>query len=117
MLTMSSGLEPYDGPYWDAEAYAKLTGRRRPAHAAETGAHRLFAVAQRLLGWQAGACRAALGKAVPPDTFHMSGFGMQACWIIPSLDMIVVRLASSRALNSRIDFYSEFLARLMEAVR
>jgi hypothetical protein len=42
---------------------------------------------------------------------------MQACWIIPSLDMIVVRLASSRALNSRIDFYSEFLARLMEAVR
>jgi CubicO group peptidase (beta-lactamase class C family) len=61
--------------------------------------------------------RAALGKAVPSDTFYMSGFGMQACWIIPSLDMIVVRLGSSRALNSRIDFYSEFLARVMEAVR
>ncbi len=61
--------------------------------------------------------RDALGKAVPPDTFYMSGFGMQACWIIPSLDMIVVRLGSSRALNSRIDFYAEFLARVMRAVQ
>jgi CubicO group peptidase (beta-lactamase class C family) len=59
----------------------------------------------------------ALGPRVPRDTFYMSGFGMQACWVIPSLDMVVVRLGSSRTLNAHLEFYREFLARIIGAVR
>jgi CubicO group peptidase (beta-lactamase class C family) len=59
----------------------------------------------------------ALGPQVPRDTFYMSGFGMQACWIIPSLDMVIVRLGSNRTLNSHIEFYREFLARILAAIR
>jgi CubicO group peptidase (beta-lactamase class C family) len=58
----------------------------------------------------------ALGEAVPKDTYYMSGWGMQACWIIPSLDMLVVRLGPNRGLNAQPGFYREFLARVMKAV-
>jgi CubicO group peptidase (beta-lactamase class C family) len=58
----------------------------------------------------------ALGKAVPRDTFYMSGYGRQACWVFPSLDMVVVRLGSNVPLNDHPEFYRELLKRVMEAV-
>jgi CubicO group peptidase (beta-lactamase class C family) len=59
----------------------------------------------------------ALGEDVPRDVFYMSGFGRQACWIFPSLDMVVVRLGSNVALNQHAEFYRELLNRVMKAVR
>jgi CubicO group peptidase (beta-lactamase class C family) len=58
----------------------------------------------------------ALGDAVPRDVFYMSGFGRQACWIFPSLDMVVVRIGSNRTLNEHPEFYRELLERVMAAV-
>jgi hypothetical protein len=47
----------------------------------------------------------------------MTGFGKQACWIFPSLDMIVVRLGSNRTLNDHPEFYQKLLSRVMTAVQ
>jgi hypothetical protein len=58
----------------------------------------------------------SLGKAVPRDTFYLSGWGKQACFVIPSLDMVVVRLGSHAKLNEHPEFYREFLFRLMATV-
>lgn len=58
----------------------------------------------------------ALGEAVPRDVFYMSGFGRQACWIFPSLDMVVLRLGSNVTLNEHPEFYRELLKRVMKAV-
>ena len=58
----------------------------------------------------------ALGPKVPKDTFFMSGYGKQACWIIPSLDMIIVRIGSKRRLNYLPEYFPEFLSRVMSAV-
>ena len=58
----------------------------------------------------------ALGPKVPKDTFFMSGYGKQACWIIPSLDMVIVRLGSKRRLNYLPEYFPEFLSRVMSAV-
>ncbi len=33
-----------------------------------------------------------LGNAAPRDAFYMSGWGKQACFVVPSQDMVVVRL-------------------------
>jgi CubicO group peptidase (beta-lactamase class C family) len=57
-----------------------------------------------------------LGRDVPEDTFYMSGWGKQACWIIPSLDLVVVRLGAHRDLNSRPEYYRELLSRVTAAV-
>jgi CubicO group peptidase (beta-lactamase class C family) len=57
-----------------------------------------------------------LGEAVPRDTVYMSGWGKQICAIIPSRDMVVVRLGPNRALNDRPDYYRELFARIMAAV-
>jgi len=58
----------------------------------------------------------ALGEAVPRNVFYMSGYGRQACWVFPDLDMIVVRLGSNVSLNNRPEFYRELLKRVVEAV-
>ena len=58
----------------------------------------------------------ALGPKVPKDTFFMSGYGKQACWIIPSLDMVIVRIGSKPRLNHLPEYFPEFLSRVMSAV-
>ena len=58
----------------------------------------------------------ALGSEVPEDTFFMHGYGKQACWIIPSLDMVIVRIGSKRRLNYLEEYFPELLSRVMSAV-
>jgi CubicO group peptidase (beta-lactamase class C family) len=57
-----------------------------------------------------------LGSAVPRDACYMSGWGRQICAVIPSLDMVVVRLGGNRTLNEHPEFYPEFFSRVMAAV-
>jgi CubicO group peptidase (beta-lactamase class C family) len=57
-----------------------------------------------------------LGRDVPADAFYMSGWGKQICCVIPSLDMVVVRLGPHRPLNDQIDYFPRFLAPIMAAV-
>ena len=57
----------------------------------------------------------ALGEAVPRDVFYMSGFGRQACWVFPSLDMVAVRIGSNVTLNEHPKFHQELLKRVVEA--
>jgi hypothetical protein len=53
---------------------------------------------------------------VPRDAVYMSGWGKQACFVVPSLDLVVVRVGSDRKLNEHPEFYSELWKRLMAAV-
>jgi CubicO group peptidase (beta-lactamase class C family) len=55
----------------------------------------------------------ALGEGAPRDAVYMSGWGKQACFVVPSLDMVVVRLGPNRALNAHAEFYHELWARLI----
>jgi len=57
-----------------------------------------------------------LGDGAPRDAFYMSGWGKQACFVVPSLDMVVVRLGPDRTLNEHPEFYPELWKRLMAAV-
>jgi CubicO group peptidase (beta-lactamase class C family) len=57
-----------------------------------------------------------LGSAVPRDAFYMSGWGKQICAVIPSFDMVVVRLGPNRMLNEHPEFYPEFFSHIMAAV-
>jgi CubicO group peptidase (beta-lactamase class C family) len=57
-----------------------------------------------------------LGKSVPADAYYMSGWGKQTCCVIPSLDMVIVRLGPHRDLNDRLEYNSEFLSRIVSAV-
>jgi len=66
--------------------------------------------------WWTNRTQQSLGKAVSKDVFYMSGSGKQACWVFPSLDMIVVRLGLNYPLNDRPEFYPELLSRVMAAV-
>jgi hypothetical protein len=45
----------------------------------------------------------------------MSGWGKQICAVIPSFDMVVVRLGPNRALNEHPEFYLELFSRIMAA--
>lgn len=58
----------------------------------------------------------ALGEGAPRDTVYMSGWGKQACFVAPSLDMVVVRLGPNRALNGHPEFYPELWTRLRAAI-
>jgi hypothetical protein len=53
---------------------------------------------------------------VPADAFYMSGWGKQICCVIPSLDMVIVRLGPKRELNEVQEYYTEFLSRVTSAV-
>jgi CubicO group peptidase (beta-lactamase class C family) len=57
-----------------------------------------------------------LGEAAPRDAFYMSGWGKQACFVVPSLDLVVVRLGPDQKLNEHPEFYHELWRRLMAAV-
>jgi CubicO group peptidase (beta-lactamase class C family) len=59
----------------------------------------------------------ALGQAVPRDAVYMSGWGKQACFVVPSLDLVVVRLGPERKLNEHPDYYRELWSRLMAALK
>jgi CubicO group peptidase (beta-lactamase class C family) len=58
----------------------------------------------------------SLGPAVPRDAFYMSGWGKQCCVVIPSLDLVVVRLGADDRLNQQPEFYREFFARIMKSI-
>jgi CubicO group peptidase (beta-lactamase class C family) len=58
-----------------------------------------------------------LGPAVPVDAYWMSGWGKQTCAVVPSLDLVVVRLGAHRRLNDHPEFYREVWSRIMAAVR
>jgi CubicO group peptidase (beta-lactamase class C family) len=60
--------------------------------------------------------KAGLGERVPADAYYMHGFRDNLCIVIPSLDMIVVRLAASGP-GMDPTFRSEFMSRIMAAVR
>jgi CubicO group peptidase (beta-lactamase class C family) len=66
--------------------------------------------------WWTNITGEALGDAAPRDAVYMSGSGKQACFVVPSLDMVVVRLGPERELNRRQEFYPELWGRLMAAV-
>lgn len=57
----------------------------------------------------------SLGPTVPADAYYMHGFRDNLCVVIPSLNMVVVRLASS---GPGMDpaFHSEFIRRVVDAV-
>ena len=57
----------------------------------------------------------SLGNSVPADAYYMHGFKDNLCIVIPSLDMIVVRLATG---GPGMDpaFRSEFMSRIMAAL-
>jgi CubicO group peptidase (beta-lactamase class C family) len=84
---------------------------REPNYAREKQAQHFYGCL-----WWTHRTQQPLGEAVPADVYYMSGFGKQACWVFPSLDMIVVRLGSNRPLNDRPEFYRELLSRVMGAV-
>jgi len=66
--------------------------------------------------WWTNRTGQTLGEAAPKDAVYMSGYGKQACFVVPSLDMVVVRLGSDRTLNDHPEFYPELWKRLMSAV-
>jgi hypothetical protein len=45
----------------------------------------------------------------------MSGWGKQACFIAPSLDLVFIRLGSNATLNQQPRFYHSLWTRLMAA--
>jgi CubicO group peptidase (beta-lactamase class C family) len=57
-----------------------------------------------------------LGKTVPADAFYFSGWGKQTCCVIPSLDMVVVRLGPHAEHNNHLEYYPEFLSRIMAGI-
>lgn len=57
-----------------------------------------------------------LGTAAPADAFYMSGWGKQICCVIPSLDLIFVRIGANRELNDHPEYYPELVSRVMSAV-
>jgi CubicO group peptidase (beta-lactamase class C family) len=66
--------------------------------------------------WWTNRTGQGLGPAAPRDAVYMSGWGKQACFVVPSLDMVVVRLGPNRALNDHPEFYPELWSRIMAAV-
>jgi CubicO group peptidase (beta-lactamase class C family) len=59
---------------------------------------------------------AAMGAAAPRDAAFMDGWGKQACFVVPSLDLVVVRLGAKAALNDVRDYWPQFWSRLLKAV-
>jgi CubicO group peptidase (beta-lactamase class C family) len=66
--------------------------------------------------WWTNRNHVPLGPAVPEDAFLMAGWGRQVCMIIPSLDMIIVRLGSKGELNQEHEYFRELMPRVMGAV-
>ena len=62
------------------------------------------------------ATQTALGSAVPPDAFYAHGFGEDLVVVIPSLNMVVVRLGNRPTEQAAVPFRSEFMRLVMDAV-
>ncbi len=61
-------------------------------------------------------CTKSLTALSMAKLFDMSGYGKQACFVVPSLDLVVVRLGADRKLNEHPEYYHELWKRLMDAV-
>jgi hypothetical protein len=84
---------------------------RQPNFAFEAQANRYYGCL-----WWNNSTGQALGEKAPRDVVYMSGWGKQACFVVPSLDMVAVRLGPDRILNEYPEFYHELWKRLMKAV-
>lgn len=82
----------------------------RPFFAAESSSHAFYGH----LFWTNRTGK-GLGSSVPIDAYYMHGFKNALCIVIPSLDMVVVRLAPGG--NSVVPtFPAEFMEKIMAAV-
>jgi CubicO group peptidase (beta-lactamase class C family) len=91
--------------------FLENTTWRQPNFAFEPNANRYYGQ----LFWT-NRTQQGLGPRVPRDAFYMSGWGKQICAVIPSLEMVVVRLGGNRTLNDHSEFYHELFSRVMAAV-
>ncbi|MGB9596558.1 MAG: serine hydrolase domain-containing protein [Candidatus Poribacteria bacterium] len=66
--------------------------------------------------WWNNSTGQALGETTPRDTIFMAGWGKQACFVVPSLNMIVVRLGPNGSLNQNTKFYHELWRRIMSSI-
>ena len=57
-----------------------------------------------------------LGSDVPTDAYFAYGFGEDLTIVVPSLSLIVVRLGDLPTGQDAVDFRSEFMSRIMQAV-
>jgi CubicO group peptidase (beta-lactamase class C family) len=85
--------------------------KREPNFAFEPNANRYYGHL-----WWTNRTGEALGDVAPRDVVYMSGWGKQACFVAPGLDMVVVRLGRNPTLNQDSLFYHGFWARLMAAL-
>jgi CubicO group peptidase (beta-lactamase class C family) len=92
-------------------SWLENTKWRQPNFAFEPQANRYYGHL-----WWNNSTGQALGETAPRDAVYMSGWGKQACFVVPSLDMMVVRLGPNRTLNNYPEFYHGLWKRLMEAV-
>lgn len=66
--------------------------------------------------WWTNLDRVALGRSVPRDAFYAHGFGEDLLIIIPSLDMVVVRVGGRPTGRQASSFRREFMTRIMQGV-
>lgn len=92
-------------------SWLENTTWRQPNFAFEPQANRYYGHL-----WWNNSTGQALGETVPKDIVYMAGWGKQACFVVPSLDMIVVRLGPNSTLNQHPEFYQELWKRLMLAI-
>jgi CubicO group peptidase (beta-lactamase class C family) len=90
-----------------------LTGttRREPNFAFEPNANQYYGHL-----WWSNHTGEALGDDAPRDVVYMSGWGKQACFVAPGLDIVAIRLGSNATLNEHRLFYHGFWTRLMAAL-
>lgn len=87
------------------------TALRSPNFAFEPDANRFYGHL-----WWTNCTGQALGEGAPRDTVYMSGWGKQACFVVPSLDMVVVHLGRNVALNAQPEFYHGLWERIGKAI-
>jgi len=94
-----------------AAPFLEKTTWRQPNFAWERNANRYYGHL-----WWTNRTGEMLGEDVPRDALLMAGWGKQACFVVPSLDMVVVRLGPDRELNDHPEYFPELWKRLMAAV-
>ncbi len=57
-----------------------------------------------------------LGPETPTDAYYARGFGEVLMIVIPSLHMVVVRMGSNPRGDAAVNFRSEFMHRIMQAI-
>jgi hypothetical protein len=97
--------------FTQAATWLENTTRRQPNFAFEPHSNHYYGHL-----WWTNRTGEALGSSAPRDIIYMSGWGKQACFIAPELDMLAIRLGSNAALNEHPLFYHGFWARLAAAV-